>query len=101
MPRDQAGTLIAKILARPYKYKSPTLARLLRITRKEAVLMDSIRAFDVTEAEMAEERKKYKAAWNRANRAAKSSGRSPGRPKSGRPQQWKAAGAPSKSTYYY
>jgi hypothetical protein len=101
MVATEAKALANKVLEKPRKYKAETLGRLVRLTREEQITLyiETVRPFDKTDADMQEEAKRKDRERKRAERAAESSHRPRGRPKSEGAKPWEASGM-SKSTYY-
>ncbi len=100
MAPDERQELVERIAAKPRRYKAKTLGRLMRVTEEEHASwgLESIWAFTWTDADMRERDKRTRRERKRADRAAKSSGRPRGRPKSDAPNPWD--GICSRATYF-
>jgi hypothetical protein len=101
MAATEAEALTQTVLKAPRRYKATTLGGLLRLTREEQMILftETIRPFDKSDAEMKEDRKRRDREDKKAKRAANSSGRPCGRPKSEGVKPWATLGI-SKATYH-
>jgi hypothetical protein len=101
MAAAEAEALAEKVSKKPRKYTAKRLGILLRLTREERIIcfIETIRPFDKTDEEIEEGRKRRDREAKKASRAANSSGRPRGRPKSAGLKTHEAAGK-SKSTFY-
>jgi hypothetical protein len=101
MAPTEADALADMVLKQPRKYKATTIGGLMRLAREErsALGIKSIRPFDKTKEEMAEDRRRRDRLAKKAKRAANPSARPRGRPKSDSARPWEVLGE-KKSTYY-
>jgi hypothetical protein len=101
MPVSAAEAIADEVLKKPRWYKAVTLGALLRLTREEKISLSirTIRPFDMSDAEVKEDRKRRDRESKAANRAANRSGRPRGRPKSEGAKVYELLGIP-KATYY-
>jgi hypothetical protein len=102
MDYDERYDLVERIAAKPRRYRASTLGKRLRLTEEEHEIIEAetIWAFDATAEGMKAKAKQKDRKRKKAERAAKSSGRPRGRPKSEGMPAWQAAGASSKAAYY-
>ena len=89
LPQEAAEAIAAEVMEHPLKWRAGTLGRLLRLTRAErkALGITTIRAFDMNNTELKEQRKTMQAGSSRNYRARKAidAGRVPG--VNGRPRK--------------
>jgi hypothetical protein len=101
LPRDVAEEIAERVVAKPLRYKAATLGWRLGLTRAERDVcrVTTIRAMNMTEADMQVERKR-KAATRAARRRAEARAKRPARPEPlSETKPWEKVGM-SRATWY-